>query len=826
MNVKICLTVLWLTLFAPFLHSFELARDGKAQAPIILSEKASASTKAVAAELASFLKRISGAEFKVETGDGTKGIVLGALTEFPDAALNAPLEIRNRFDGKEAYVIRTEPERIRLIGNTDLGVSHATFRLLEELGCRWFFPGKDWEIIPSQTTINFDKQIADRPVLLSRTIWFEAGSGGEQQNREYVDWKRHNRMAESFSVNAGHNLDAIIHLNKKEFDVHPEYLALVKGKRQGWQLELADPAVRKMVVDYTLDYFKKHPNADMVSLEPADTLDHSESSESLKLGSVSDRVFGMVNEAARALAKEYPDKMIGLYSYNAHWDPPTFEIELNVHVLLANLGQGQLTPDEREKIWPQRCHNLGFYEYYSVWAFSADRLPGSFTNNLKGNQERIKKIASWGGKSINAESTSSWGSNGRGYYIANKLMWNPDADVQALANDFYEKAFGAGASGMKRYYERLDPGTRPFFSKHLLGLAFRDVNEASEATKENPVIQARLDQIKQYLRYVHLDWIRNREKVSEDEKKKLMTQIMTIFYRTRATAFTSWEMIRQNWGGNKYPGKDHEPWMVDTPYTHEETEKDFQEGLNFFQPRNIGTAITYSEELVPVEWESRPETEAKIESNQEYQGSQVYALWSYKGEPLEFTTTAGKLWNGINRFVVRDGKGNEITKGQLPNSATTEHSIKVPGSGLYYLDYNDNGSTWSVKIGAGRAATIPLGSRRDYRNWKVMQDMYFYVPKGIQQIEYYYSRTAYHPGGPHQVLGPDGKVIQDVSINGDWISIPVPQGMDGKLWRFHNPVLGLFWFNNLPNYFAASPQMLLIPREVAEKDGLKIRNAP
>ncbi len=40
-----------------------LAADGKARLPIVISEKASDATKAVAAELAAYLKRISGASF-------------------------------------------------------------------------------------------------------------------------------------------------------------------------------------------------------------------------------------------------------------------------------------------------------------------------------------------------------------------------------------------------------------------------------------------------------------------------------------------------------------------------------------------------------------------------------------------------------------------------------------------------------------------------------------------------------------------------------------------------------------------------------------------
>ncbi len=71
-----------------------LADGGKARVPVVVSAKASASTKAVAAELAQFLGRIAGATFEVTAGDGTKGIVLGTLAEFPDPALEKPLEVR------------------------------------------------------------------------------------------------------------------------------------------------------------------------------------------------------------------------------------------------------------------------------------------------------------------------------------------------------------------------------------------------------------------------------------------------------------------------------------------------------------------------------------------------------------------------------------------------------------------------------------------------------------------------------------------------------------------------------------------------------------
>lgn len=118
----------------------KLAAAGKALLPIVIAENASPRVKDTAAELAAYLGRITGAEFTVQAGDGKSGIVLGTLAQFPDPTLSEPLEIRNTYDGKEACIIRTEEQRVLLIGVTDLGASHVAFRFLEELGCRWFFP--------------------------------------------------------------------------------------------------------------------------------------------------------------------------------------------------------------------------------------------------------------------------------------------------------------------------------------------------------------------------------------------------------------------------------------------------------------------------------------------------------------------------------------------------------------------------------------------------------------------------------------------------------------------------------------------------------------
>src|SRR2546428_717295 len=83
----------------------------------------------------------------------------------------------------------------------DLAVSHAAFHFLEALGCRWYFPAKEWEVVPSRRTLSVSLHETERPRLLSRRIWYGYGSfadkghprGGSTQ-KDYEAWARHNKM--------------------------------------------------------------------------------------------------------------------------------------------------------------------------------------------------------------------------------------------------------------------------------------------------------------------------------------------------------------------------------------------------------------------------------------------------------------------------------------------------------------------------------------------------------------------------------------------------------------------------------------------------------
>jgi hypothetical protein len=49
----------------------------------------------------------------------------------------------------------------------------------------------------------------------------------------------------------------------------------------------------------------------------------------------------------------------------------------------------------------------------------------------------------------------------------------------------------------------------------------------------------------------------------------------------------------------------------------------------------------------------------------------------------------------------------------------------------------------------------------------------------------------------------------------------VPAGQDGKVWSLSPHAHGHLWFFNAPNVLAASPDAMLLPKDLVERDGIK-----
>jgi hypothetical protein len=816
--------------------AIRLAREGKALVPIVIATNASEAVRKTADDLAASLKRITGADFVIAPGPAPAGLTLGTLAQFPDGAVADALAVRNGYDGLEAFALRSGDGQVRLLANTDLGVAHAASRFLELLGCRWFFQGPAWEIVPALRDLEFNLNETARPDIWSRSIWFGRTSqawekGDPDANAAYDRWARGNRMGMSFNFNVSHNWHAIPtafkddgYPYKKEFEAHPEYFALVDGKRTPPQFCVANAGLQKTVIRYANRYFEKNPAAHMVSLDTADQGGWCTCADCAKLGPYPCQPFYLANIVAKELQKTHPGKFAGLLAYSWHSDAPDFMLEPNVYVqLTAGMNASTHSFDELFRFWTKKCRSIGIYEYYSYWEMDKCLLPGTGPqNHFDTLAPRMLNYVSNRVHSISGQAASSWGANGLGYYLAAKLMWDSASDTKALRKDFYEKAFGPAAAPMERYFERLNLDVKPLPGAALLRQCIDDLEAASKLAAGRPDILARLAALKENLVYNAIGL-----KVSVAGKGAGQEPLLDWFtwsYRTRNNYMNDWITFRStvgrpaaedmgmtNWFWRNT--KDN-PWRVDKPVTPEELDSRFAALKADLGDLPATPPVAFSDRYVVVD-SGQPEerdTATRIHS-----GKATYLLSAAPGQPLRLTVTkrdTGWMEKPPAKYTLAAQDGTVITNGSL-DTGRHDLQLQVPAPGVYRFTCLRGGKGWEVDFPKETTYGL-LFERGEKCNPTAITASWFYVPKGTAEIVMY----TVTPSSPI-VRAPDKRVARKGASDGRYVALPVKPGEDGTLWTIGGRPSNL-WFFNVPTVLSFNRARVFVPEEVAKKDGLTI----
>ena len=786
-------------------------------------------------------------------------IVVGTLDEFPqsnDASIADALQIGPYFDGVESYAIRTTVDRVLLLGARPLGVSHAVSAFVERLGYRMFFPGKSWELVPSIPTLRVKMNINDRPDYLAYQALYGFGAFPDDNHRDMADydrWMRRNRKGLSLPVKAGHSWQQIILDNQDAFNAHPEYFALVDGKRDVAAAKIgtpkfcvSNPELITLCKRWARKYFEDNPREEMVSMDPSDyngPNGHCQCDQcnAIGKGTASDKVFFLANEVARDVAPL--GKLVGLLAYEHHSDVPSFELADNVYVQLTRIFiRGEHSYDQLVTKWQHKAKAIGHYDYWSVFHWFKDMLPTRYGNNIEYLTKSIRNWHKHGGTSLNTEITNGWGVNGRGMYLAAHLRWHVDMDVDAFLDDFYQRAFGPAAESIQAYYERLDWSKFPVFTDHVVALAYRDLQRATEQASGHPDVLARIDDLKIYMRYFHLKWQFDHEPDGAT-REKIALQLLRHVCRSRMSYMVDWAWLSKWWIGKitnwdprgkvgdaaawAYTNPDA-PWRDNTRYTREEIDEFFQQGLKHWQPKADLVERKFSDDVVPIQF-----TDIANKDSMQYAmwvGDGVvtlkYHLYSVAGEPFKLTITTGVYYTDKPplSYTLTDADGNKITSSSIRHDKQKHQvTLKVPRDGLYELEVQDNVGGWSIYTQRDTPMSVRLQGDSGHHNHQGGQRWWFYVPKGTKEFHYYAGNDTYE----YEVNGPAGKTIATFKMDGEIKTVQVPADLDGRQWSFGHPSNGFqprqFYFYNLPNWLSSAPNALLVPRNIAIKDGLKIR---
>ncbi len=825
-----------------------IAENKEAKIPVIISPDADQQIKESAQELAIYLEKITGARFGIKTSTSGPGIFVGTIEQFPTPSAVQGLKIYEQFDGKEAYAIRTEDRSIKLLGATSMGVSYAVSRFLELIGCRFFFQSPAWTVVPKISKLTFNLNETDRPEVLSRYLGYPLSTSFEKDDPDagkfLRDWWRYNRTGKSLKTSVGHCWAEIIRRFKKEFEEHPEYLAMVDGKRKGNQLCVSNPGVINLAIKYVQEYFDKHPDVDMVGVGPDDGGNWCTCDECKKRwNNPGDMAFYLANEVAKAVAKTHPGKMVGIYAYNWHCDPPDFQLEPNVYVelttaLLLNTKYGF---DELLKLWPKKVKYFGLYDYWAVYDWIRDRLPSGRTGNTQYITEKLPYYIHHGICNLSAESGNSWGSQGLGYYLAARVLWNSKTDVKALKQDFYDKAFGPAADIMKRYYERIDLASKPLVGPTFYRLCIDDLLEAETVANQYPEVLARIEQLKQYHVFLYLRRKTYDERdLTAEERKKWAFEMLKWNYRMRNTYMTFWsffavqttqqlsqEFNEPTWWWWKMWSEhrqDEIPYRIKDPITTEEINQWLEIAKNDYGEGIVFEEIPFSKKLVaPLVEKLETKSAQSIFMSQ---GGFHIALASIKGEPLQLTIMHGTIYKNFpdGKYTLYDSDGKIIEEGTIGYG---EHNLllKVPAPGVYSLKYDDFAAGCRL-IPSEQTRTAFILTKGEAFKVYNHNYLYFYVPKGTKEIRFYALRS-----WPVGICQPDGQWVgeekpiyhhpRSIKADGSYRKIVVPEGMDGKVWKCVDFLSGTFYFFNIPNLLFVRETDVIVPEDVAKKDNLK-----
>ncbi|MCB1237810.1 MAG: DUF4838 domain-containing protein [Verrucomicrobiae bacterium] len=780
------------------------------------------------------LSRMAGAEFEIsppETVADGRRIIRLKVSEKPDIPAS----------DREHYRIVTSDAGIELRGDTPLALRHALYDLLHRLGFRQYFPGRTWEIVPKLPKIAVALDIDERPDYASRRIWY--GYGLWEHNREnYPAWCARNRMAEGLKLNTGHAYGGIISRRKADFDAHPEFYALVDGKRDirgQAKLCIGNPALRDTVKAYALDFFAENPGADSVSMDPSDGGGWCECDACAAIGPPSDRALLLANEVAEAVNARFPGKVVGMYAYSFHSPPPALTVHPRVIVSAATgFIRGGLSIDAIMTGWRAKGATLGVREYYSVHTWDRD-LPGAARGaNLDYLATTIPDFHAKGARYLSAESSDNWGCNGLGYYFASRVLWDTGeaARRDEIVADFLAQAFGPAREPMEKFYTLIEGSNKNarLVYDDLLARMFRRLGEARELAGGDEAIRRRVDELVLYTRYVELfDRYRN---AREDARQRAFEDLIRHGYRMRGTslihayalyrdlAARDKSVVIPEGAGFRVP-EPVNPWKSSEPFSGDDIEAMLGSGIANHQPVQLDfEPREFTENLVPATCvleslpESAPGGAERMRGNRSF-----HTVAELPGEEYELRVTGGLIEHYRDRGNVRIAVwkiGGASDTGERETLIFEDQSVPPDGveravkwtardPGVYRVDVADGHDLTRVVWPEGQRMSwrATLEDRKDFSGrWS----LWFFVPKGTRTLGLYSAAQ----GG--QLLRPDGKPALDLKTeSGAFLSTPVPEGMDNTLWRIHSAA-GKVALLNVPPWLARSPAELCLPAELAE----------
>ena len=442
---------------SPCGRAFVLVDHGRPAATIVIPPDAGEAAQRAADILRTSVMKMSGVDLPVLAA-AEPGRPNCAVLGFPPEALPPAVATALPTLRPDGFVAATATGNLYIVGGSGRGIVFGVVHLLEKyFGCRRFGPAA--ERFPRSD----DLALGCLYEAVNPANDVRAVNGDLTLDADYRDWLRLTDLREIYGDGFYvHTFDRLVPW-RTWFASHPEYFALMNGKRVPDQPCLSRPEVFDIAVAALRAEMAAQPGKRTWSVSQNDNFFYCQCPECLKTIEEEGSPAGPVIRFVNRVAALFPDKTISTLAYQYSRPAPHLTRPLpNVEIMLCTIELDRSRPIAADPAgasfvgdigdWARLTDNIYLWDYTVNFSHFVSPFP-----NLRVLAPNIRFFASHGvGKHFQQTNTGpghEW-SELKAYLLA-RLLWDPGTDPDRVVDEFLDGYYGKAGRWLRRYIDAL-----------------------------------------------------------------------------------------------------------------------------------------------------------------------------------------------------------------------------------------------------------------------------------------------------------------------------------------------------------------------------------
>jgi len=266
------------------------------------------------------------------------------------------------------------------------------------------------------------------------------------------------------------------------------------------------------------------------------------------------------------------------------------------------------------------------------------------------------------------------------------------------------------------------------------------------------------------------------------------------------------------------------PWKSSEPFKSTEVDAFLANGISQ-RPVVEVKSVAFSHDLVPATALNPPKVEQVTPVGRSRRVQKFYTWIDKAPATIKLTGRSGLLNHKTRprdsevKLFSLPGTDNVLMDHAAIASDKEEHAFefKTTRTGLHLIEVASPGT--SAQLGWEPGTVMTMEMSNEYQPG-VLGDLtlWFYVPRGTTEVGGF--SPAQDGKTPATLRDGAGKEALRFTREASYFKVPVPKGQDGQFWRVES-FKGNLILLTVPPFVARSPQELLLPKEVVEKNSAR-----